>query len=93
MFQDDTLKGFLVDQIWDKWTNIPAASRQLATQSLGENFQNMFLDGKAYDRIEKHWRLGLIAWVSFPETEETVGGIGPLSKSDTEIYNKKLRKR
>lgn len=81
MFKDDDtlLKGFLVDQIWDKWTSLPAASRQLATQSLGENFQSMFLDGKAYDRIDNEmlaawsYRLGGIV----PETEETVGGMNP----------------
>ena len=77
MFKDNEtlLKGYLVDQIWDKWTSIPSASRQLATQSLGDNFQKLFLEGKAYDRIDDEtlaaWSYSLGGMV--PETERTAG--------------------
>ena len=72
------LKGFLVDQIWDKWSSIPAASRQLATQSLGETFQRLFLDAKAYTNIDNNtlaaWSYQLGGYV--PGTEETAGAAG-----------------
>lgn len=75
MFKDDEtmLKGFLVDQIWEKWTSIPAASRQLATTSLGSSFETSFLQAKAYDKISNEtlaaWSLRLGGLV--PETEQT----------------------
>ena len=75
MFKSDEtmLKGFLVDQIWDKWSSIPAASRQLATQALGESFQRLFLDAKAYTNIDNNtlaaWSYQLGGYV--PVTEET----------------------
>lgn len=75
MFKDnDTLlKGFLVDQIWDKWTSIPNASRQLATSSLGDTFETAFLEAKAYDRISNEtlaaWSLRLGGLV--PNVEQT----------------------
>jgi hypothetical protein len=77
MFKSDEtmLKGFLVDQIWDKWSSIPPASRQLATQALGENFQRLFLDAKAYTNIDNNtlaaWSYQLGGYV--PVTEETAG--------------------
>ena len=75
MFKSDEtmLKGFLVDQIWDKWSSIPPASRQLATQALGESFQRLFLDAKAYTNIDNNtlaaWSYQLGGYV--PVTEET----------------------
>lgn len=75
MFKDnDTLlKGFLVDQIWEKWTSIPKASRQLATESLGSTFESAFLEAKAYDKISNEtlasWSLRLGGMV--PETPQT----------------------
>lgn len=79
MFKDNEtlLKGFLVDQIWDKYTSIPKASRQLAVQSLGDNFQSLFLEGKAYDRIDDEtlaaWSYSLGGMV--PQTEQTAGAV------------------
>lgn len=79
MFKDNEtlLKGFLVDQIWDKYTSIPKASRQLAVQSLGDNFQKLFLEGKAYDRIDNEtlaaWSYSLGGMV--PQTEQTAGAL------------------
>lgn len=79
MFKDNEtlLKGFLVDQIWDKYTSIPKASQQLAVQSLGDNFQSLFLEGKAYDRIDDEtlaaWSYSLGGMV--PQTEQTAGAV------------------
>lgn len=75
MFKDDEtmLKGFLVDQIWEKWTSIPKASRQLATTSLGSSFETSFLQAKAYDKISNEtlagWSLRLGGLV--PDVKQT----------------------
>lgn len=89
MFKDnDTmLKAFLVDQIWEKWTSIPSASRQLATNALGSTFETAFLQAKAYDKISNEtlasWSLRLGGLV--PDTEQTK--VSELDSSPVPRYN------
>lgn len=89
MFKDnDTmLKGFLVDQIWEKWTSIPAASRQLATSSLGNTFETAFLGAKSYDSISNEtlaaWSLRLGGLV--PDTKQT--NVSNLDSAPVPRYN------
>lgn len=89
MFKDnDTmLKGFLVDQIWEKWTSIPSASRPLATSSLGSTFETSFLQAKAYDNISNEtlaaWSLRLGGLV--PDTKQT--NVSSLDSVPVSRYN------
>lgn len=92
MFKDnDTLlKGFLVDQIWEKWTSIPKPSRQLATKSLGSTFESSFLEAKAYDKISNEtlaaWSLRLGGLVpDVPQTNVANIDYDPVPQYNTEV--------
>ena len=79
MFQEptDRLRGHLINMIWDTYTNLPTANKQIAADSLGDAFKAYFLDTKTrdYNRVDENtlttWarRLGYQAPAT-PETQQ-----------------------
>jgi hypothetical protein len=80
MFQepDERLRGHLISAIWDAYTKLPSANKQIASETLGGSFQAYFLspETRNYEKIDENtlttWarKLGYQAPAT-PETEQT----------------------